>query len=1745
MHLYDAIEEYNFEHGKHFDPATGQYDLLMPHDLGRPLTHEEMDYNFLYQKQTMNGFRIFGSGANLRLNDDDTDKVLKFHKIDPADDNYIDYTTAGYVTGQWIWIPEELAAPPVVTYVSLTATPSVINETNNNTTTFTLTTINVTDNTVVDWSIATNGSITAGDFIGGLTGQATIIGDTATWTVQASADAITEGPEVFTLTLAATDSALNDTTTFNGGNPLSADVTITDTSLTPQYISIDGNNSVAEGQQIGFGITTANFFQAATVNWEIDFASSTATAADFTGATSGVINMTSSGLGIFTVTTASDLVVDAGETFIVKLVGSDSNGVPTNGISKTVTITDVVFPTYTSFTGPNSVVEGNSVTYILSGTNVPNGTQVGYTIAGINGFDINDTDLLNLSGNITMNNGSGTLSFNIPEDFIVENGEEYTITLNGIDSAGNSTGLPMSKTTSISDAASTYTIDGDAQIVEGETKTYTFKATNMTPGTTVYWELRNYAAGDYVDFATDIVSPRTGNGQVVTVGNEVHLTFDIEVSNDYTSAEGDEYLKIVVWDDAANYDIATPNFDTAVSGALATKNITVVDLAPEWQLTTVSNNQAEPEVLTFNILTRYVPVGTPFTWEAKAYGANPAAAADFDGGNWPTGSGTVSTFNNIVALDSQFTTSVIADNTTENDPEQYILELSDANGVVASKIINITDNSQTPPPIVYDIQVSPLSIVEDTNAQYMEFTLTATQANGNIPPAGTTIGYTIDGDWDVNDIEVIGVVGAGNHASEPFPVIVSGPANPYTEVFKLDTNGQAAIRVYGTYDQLVENGEDVTVTVDANDSAGNVTGGVSATGTINDSAAQVWQISGPASQNEGSTLTFEVKTQNVPAQAYTYQIVASGSSPANAADFQGSSFPSGSGNIAQLNTTISTDGTHDIIVVNDFSTEGAETYTIELYNAASNLVASKQITINDTSVTPAYLWGPYGNPNNENGGIGYWATNDEGTTYQWQLAQWSNTTIPAGQQIWWRVEINNISNPANPAQAADFSGGVLPSGNFVTQTAGTVGDPNTVALWSVTINADTITDGVERYDMKLYTDNTYTTELQLTGANQNYVRVTINDTSQTPTYNTITAQTVNEGQNMTFTLSTANVANGTTVGFTFTGTAASGTDYTLPGAAQMTINNNSATYTITTIADQITENASETVIMTLNATDSNGFGTNSIQGTGTINDTSLSPIFDCGDAGLTINAGITGQTVTGSVANGTLVGSFNPPTYQSGNQSYSIDITVPAVDSNGNAYSNAGVDIPCSANAAGTNPTFALTNNGPVNEGQNITWTLTTTNVANGTTVPFTLSGTASSPQDYSNIQPFEFDVQNNTATYTVATFADNLTDISNPETVIVTLAANDSAGNATGGISSTANINDTSQTPTYNTITAQTVNEGQNMTFTLSTANVANGTTVGFTFTGTAASGTDYTLPGAAQMTINNNSATYTIATVADQITESGPETVIMTLNATDSNGFGTDSITGTGTINDTSQAPQFDCADAQLSVINGTVGDPVNAVVVNGAIASINPQIYQSGTGITYTAQITAPPTDGNGVAYGNAGQNIACTDTADGNAPTIPMYWTHIGAGGFPYLTNQLNPTGAQYYYEATGGLGGPGVGYETTFAPIFEDMIANPNQWTQWDGTSNSLSMNDGDTFAFPGVVGVNGGVGPTLGGGKYYFIIPDSFGIPDLTTNAKLSTNGGQNDIAVAKGAITLNGIAYTMYEIGSQSESPITVQYNA
>ena len=98
------IENYNFLHGLHRNMVNGKWFPLHPHTLGRPLTHDEMDYNLLYSQQTLAGWRIFGQNENLTLSDDELTKSLIFWKISATDTDYNRYVAAGYSVGQYIWI---------------------------------------------------------------------------------------------------------------------------------------------------------------------------------------------------------------------------------------------------------------------------------------------------------------------------------------------------------------------------------------------------------------------------------------------------------------------------------------------------------------------------------------------------------------------------------------------------------------------------------------------------------------------------------------------------------------------------------------------------------------------------------------------------------------------------------------------------------------------------------------------------------------------------------------------------------------------------------------------------------------------------------------------------------------------------------------------------------------------------------------------------------------------------------------------------------------------------------------------------------------------------------------------------------------------------------------------------------------------------------------------------------------------------------------------------------------------------------------------------------------------------------------------------------------------------------------------------------------------------------------------------------------------------------------------------------
>jgi len=210
-------------------------------------------------------------------------------------------------------------------------------------------------------------------------------------------------------------------------------------------------------------------------------------------------------------------------------------------------------------------------------------------------------------------------------------------------------------------------------------------------------------------------------------------------------------------------------------------------------------------------------------------------------------------------------------------------------------------------------------------------------------------------------------------------------------------------------------------------------------------------------------------------------------------------------------------------------------------------------------------------------------------------------------------------------------------------------------------------------------------------------------------------------------------------------------------------------------------------------------------------------------------------------------------------------------------------------------PSYALSSGSiSVNEGASATFTLTTTNVASGTAVPYTLSGINASDITGGALTGSAIVDSRGVATITVNIVADSLTE--GAETLTVTAS----------GVTASTVINDTSKSvPTYSLSSNSTsVNEGASATFTLTTTNVASGTSIPYTLSGINA--TDVSgglLTGS--VTVNSSGvATISVGIVADSLTE-GTETLTVTAQ----------SKTASITIADTSTTPVVTTFDVAVS--------------------------------------------------------------------------------------------------------------------------------------------------------------------------------------------------------------------------------------
>jgi len=382
--------------------------------------------------------------------------------------------------------------------------------------------------------------------------------------------------------------------------------------------------------------------------------------------------------------------------------------------------------------------------------------------------------------------------------------------------------------------------------------------------------------------------------------------------------------------------------------------------------------------------------------------------------------------------------------------------------------------------------------------------------------------------------------------------------------------------------------------------------------------------------------------------------------------------------------------------------------------------------------------------------------------------------------------------------------------------------------------------------------------------------------------------------------------------------------------------------------------------------------------------------------------------------------------------SQAADFTIAAFDSQGVATGSLAKTI--TINDTSLDPTYSLNASSPtVNEGGTISITLTTTDVPDFTDVPYTITGGTGfnfADDISSGAETGNFNIVSNTDTITF-TFTEDFSYLEGDE--LFTLSLDNGADDVT------VTVVDTSidTTPRYNTITPNvtSLNEDGNVTFTLSTEYVPDGTSVSFTLvsvTGTVAA-TDFDNP-VLSFTINSNTATRTLTLSEDSITE-GTESFRIRLAATDSNGASTGSLQSSNAVSiaDTSvfqAVGQVEFVSAGTTT-NWTVpADTFSISVVSvggGGGGAGGSNIGRTGGGggggaLAYKNNISVTPGDIIAVTVGAGG--AGGTTGNDGSAGT-DSYIENITAGGQHAIAPGGGAGGQWTGSSSPGGTGGDAV------------------------------------------------------------------------------------------------------------------------
>ena len=1153
-------------------------------------------------------------------------------------------------------------------------------------------------------------------------------------------------------------------------------VSIIDATSNPSLSLASSTTAVNEGSVAVFTLTTSNVESGTSVPYTLSGIS----AADVSGGLlSGNAVVNSSGIAIISVTLLNDALPEGSETLNVNAGGA---------IASTV-INDTSIAAATYFLSPSntSVNEGANATFTLTTTNVASGTSVPYTLSGISTSDVSGGAL---SGTAFVRDGIATIWVSLLNDSLTEGAETLTVSAGG--ATASTTVNDTSKTPTYSITASSSTVN------EGATATFIVSTTNIPSGASVLYTLSGISGADvssgYLVGSTTVNSSGQGTITIPLLSDsltEGPETLTIKVGNgiaipDYSViGEGGEYAWVRYYSSTNTYlvdqvivislstvkmsNASTPLWAGQAPGFWVARNVGGVDAGigryydPYHNIFTVDKPSTPNSAASASLIvndTSNAEVVPSYSLAAASSSVNEGSTATFTLATTNVASGTSVPYTLSGISAGDVSGGSLSGNAVVNSSGVATISVTLLNDSLTegSETLTVTAGGATASTVVNDTSKTPSATYSISSNSSVN---EGSAATFTLTTTNVASGTSVP--YTISGISAADVSGGS----------LSGNA-------VVNSSGVATISVTLLNDSLTEGSETLIVSA----------GGASASTVIYDtskSPSATYSVSeNSSSVNEGSIATFTLTTTNV-ASGTSVPYTISGIS---AADVSGGSL---SGNAVVNSNGIAT---ISVALLSDSLTEGPETLTVTAGGASAST------KINDTSLTQI---------------ITYTAS-----TTQTSASEGSIITVSlyggkssSGATVYYELYGSGITS-------SDFNERAL-TGSLVVNTVG-------YADLSLAIANDLLTEGDERFIAQFFTDSARTSSAGLP------VSVLISDTSRTLTL-VASSSSVNEGSIADFMVTTTGVAAGSSISYTLSGVSSADiTGGTLSGVA--TVNSiGSATISIPIAADSFTE-GSETLTVTVQGKTASTI----------INDTSTAaviPTYALAASSTTVSEGAiaaftlttTGvapgasvsYTISGVSAadvTGGLSGTATVDTYGLATISVAVaadflteGTEILTVTSQGKSAS-ISVNDTSKATAIASYALSASTNS--VDEGSNAVFTLTTTNVAGGTSIAYTVSGVSAADITGGALSGTAIVNSSGTATISIPIAADMTTE--GVETLTVLAQGN----------SASITVNDTSKSLSGLVASSTSVDEGKIATFVLT--NVAPGTSIAYTLSGVEA---------------------------------------------------------------------------------------------------------------------------------------------------------------------------------------------------------------------------------------------------------------------------------------------------------------------